>query len=1115
MILLGALLVALALTAGVAVFLGATEGGTRFLAGQAERFLPLRLTGVSGALLREIRVEKLEYDADGRQFAIDGLAASVALMPLLFENHLIVHSVTADAVVVTGEGSAGPAPPLVLPFLPLRVDVEWARVGRLELPGLFPMQVDGAASWNSNGLTLHGLNVLSDVIVGNVRGRLGTGADPTIQAEVNWSLPDHAWGGEGRIDGRVNSFAVHHVLRGYVSVDADGRGDLSNLAEPFVDAHVTAEDLVFGTTAVRRIGGRLHGTLANLTAELTSRVSAPGIEPFRMDVVAYGPAAGPLTVRNVNANALGGREEAQGSVAWDEDVRVTLGGTATDVSLAGLREGIIGRVSGGFHLQYRNGLLSLGLDNLSGTLNQRPVSGTVMVAQLSEGWKFDPVRLTLGGNRLSGSAQLAGSAMDLQAQIDAPALETLALGVTGDVSGSVALSGTWPRLNGTVNVKSRHLEAFDTELTSSALQAQLDRGVIDGHAAVAAARRQRLDVTELGLAARGPLGRLSWRLTWAGGESSGTLQQQNDGRELSVASLGMELLGEHWSLSRPTRVRLQGQRLAMEPACFVGGASARVCLDTFVYDDGGIDTAGTLEQAPLALFRPWLPIDLGRSGYLEGHWSLAGTPNALDGEVALAARQLRYVAAVAGEPVALPDLEADGILAKGALRVRLAATDKDFSVIGNARLEPVDSVGRLSGTVNVSATDLTPLKAFDQRIADVAGSVQGALTLSGTPAEPRLEGHFAMAGGKFSLTDPDFTLTEMELQLGLDDSGAFQLQGTAQQKDSELRLSATGQGLFSDALAFTANLESEKVRLSHPDWEVTVVPALALDYAEGRGRLHGRVVLPRAEVRLSALPTSVPSPSEDVVVVGRQSNGNGATNPWRADVEVVLGNDVTLKALGLTAKLEGALQARLDAHGRTTLRGTLNVTGGELTTQGQTLTIESGSVIYNGPVNRPYIDVRAARTIDTVTPAVKVGLHISGNANNLSSSVYSEPAMSETRALGFLVLGRDIEQQSSGDDSSRMMAAAINLGLSRSKGIASELMQVTGLDELSASAEAGNSFDIVAGKRIYRGLYVRYTYNTLSAVGAFLVRYTLTRHWQLEAHSGEQSAMDLLYSIDK
>ena len=84
-----------------------------------------------------------------------------------------------------------------------------------------------------------------------------------------------------------------------------------------------------------------------------------------------------------------------------------------------------------------------------------------------------------------------------------------------------------------------------------------------------------------------------------------------------------------------------------------------------------------------------------------------------------------------------------------------------------------------------------------------------------------------------------------------------------------------------------------------------------------------------------------------------------------------------------------------------------------------------------------------------------------------------------------------------------------------SKSIVADVRRFAGLDELSAMAESQNSFAIVAGKRIGPSLYVRYTYDTLAAVGALLVRYNLTKRWHLEAQSSENPAMDLFYSIEK
>ncbi|HEX7037590.1 MAG TPA: translocation/assembly module TamB domain-containing protein [Pseudomonadales bacterium] len=1117
-VLLGALVLALGLAAGTVVFLAATEGGTRFLAAQAERFAPVRFTGVSGALLREIRIERIELELPDQRLRVDGFEASVQMMPLLFDNHLIVDTLSADAVVLTGTAPPSdrdvPPPPLQLPYLPLDLDVSEAVVERLELPGVFPMRIAGSASWDEQGLAVQELNVISESIAGTVSGRLGTGRNPELAAQVSWSLPGQAWGGTGELDGRVEALTLRHVLRGYVSVDAAGTGSLADVSDPYVDLDVQVHDLEFGDTAIRDIGGTLRGTLLNLAAELSSRVTAPGLEPFRLDVVAYGPANGPLTLRNVTADALGGRQEAQGSVAWQDGVRVLLGGTASGVDPARLRAGMRGEIAAGFDFRYEQGRIGFGLDDIEGTLNGRSVGGAARIAQQDDGWSFEPVRLTLGRNRLEGSARLRGAAFELAAELDAPALQALALGLTGDAAGTVELAGTWPELNGRVTLASERLAGFDAELADAELQAELADGVLTGTVTAARASGRQLVLERAQLAADGPLERLDWRLDWSAGAGAGELRRQRDGIVVAVREARLELIDQTWQLRAPAEVRIAGQRVELTPACIAGGG-ASACVERLVIAGGRIDTRGRLERAPVALLQPWLPVRLADAGYLEGGWTLEGELANLNGELSIAARRLGYEAGGEAETLDLPDLEADGTVADGAVALRLAATGPAFSLVGHAQLEALRADAALTGTLEAAASDLSPLEVFDQRVEELRGTLSGRLSIAGTPRAPQVQGNLRLADGTLTLNDPGLTLRDIDIGVNLDDSGTFDLRGTARQDEAELLLTASGAGLFGEGLEIRAILEGQDLEARHPDWEITMSPDLNFTYETGRGWVRGRLEVPRAEVRLATLPTSVPSPSEDVVVVGRDEGGRGEENWLRTDIDVVLGDDVVLKALGITAELEGALQARRDAQGQTTLRGTLDITGGELTTQGQTLTIESGSVVYNGPVTRPYIDLRAIREIDNVTPEVVVGLRIRGDANNLTSTVFSEPAMSETRALSFLVLGRDIEEETAGDDSSRLLAAAINLGLARSRGITSELMRMTGLDELSATAEAEDSFAIVAGKRITDDIYVRYTYNTLSAVGAFLVRYELGRRWMLEAYSGEQSAMDLMYSFEK
>lgn len=1117
-ILLGALLLMLAIAAGTVAFLAATDRGTRFLADQAERFLPLELDDVSGALLGEIRVGELIYRLEGQTLRITELNVAVQAMPLLFDNQLVVDRVSAALVALEGTGAtaadSGPPPALELPFIPLTIDVASFEVDRLAIEPVFPMALRGSAAWLADGLVIRALEITSEIVDLSVTGELGTGTNPSLSAAVSWSVPDTEWGGQGSLEGRVNQFQLQHTLRGFVSGDAQGTGSLAVLTEPAVDLQVALDDLVFGETAVRNIDGRLEGTLANLTADAAAEVTVPGIEPFAAEISAYGPVNGPLTIGNVTAAAAGGTQQAQGSVAWADAVRVSLGGYLRGVVLGQLYPAVEGTLDSAFQLLYQDQALAVTLTDMSGTFAGRPIDGEVHLAQVPDGWSLEPLRLRVGDNLLSGSGHLAGDTVSLDATIDAVNLAALDLGVGGDLRGDVRLSGTWPELDGRADLESGNLSGFGAEFAGARIAASMTDGVLDAEVQASTAGTDALVLQRPSLSADGPLQELNWRLAWASGDASGALLQRDRAMLARLDEFRFQALERTWNLQDVTRVRVEAGRIEISGACIAAGEAA-ACVRTFSFADGRIETSGELQRAPVGLLQPWLPVRLAEAGYLEGSWSLAGEPSDPRGELTLAARQLAFVPATEDEAVDLPDIEASGQVGDGALNVRLAATDQAFRVVGDVALQPLGADGNLSGALDVAVSDLAPVRVLDQRLETVSGRIDGRLALSGSPAAPRAEGRFTLADGVVALNNPDLRLTAVNARLRIDDGGTFELDGSARQQDDEVRVAASGSGLFGGLMTARATLVGEHLQARHPDWEITVSPDLEFNYTGGSSQLRGRVEVPEAEVRLNTLPQSVPSPSEDVVVVGRDRESTVDAQQLRVNVEVVLGEDVTLKALGITAELQGSLRARLDAQGRTTLRGTLDVTGGVLSAQGQTLAIESGTVVYNGPVTRPYIDIRAVRIIETVTPQVKVGLHIRGDADNLTSSVFSEPPMADARALGFLILGRDIEQDSSEGDGGQLMAAAINLGLSRAKGLTSELMRMTGLDELSASAEAQDSFDIIAGKRVTDDLYVRYTYNTLSALGTFLVRYELTDRWSLEAQSGEQSAMDLMYSVEK
>jgi autotransporter translocation and assembly factor TamB len=447
----GALLIALALLAGAVAFLAASESGTRLLAAQAERLLPVRFVDVSGTLWRQLRVGRVELDLDARQVRIDDLSVALSMWPLLFDNRLVLHRVTADAVVIElgeSDDEDGPTPPLALPFMPVEIELTELALARLEVSGAFPMAIAASAAWRNDGVTVRSLTVTSAVITAQVSGTLGNGGDPDLGLQANWALPNTDWGGEGRIAGRVSDFALDHALRGPVTVTASGRGSLADVARPHVDVSVVVGDLQFGEVTVAAISGRLSGSPDNLSADARADVALPNIGPFEVTASAYGPFDGPLTVRNVRADALGGVQEAQGSFGWNPAVRLFLGGSVADIDLAALPGGQTGRLGAGFQLALVDGLVELQLSGLDGTFNDRPVTGELTAAQVHDGWRIDPLRLEVGDNALHGRVDVRDSDIDVSATVLAPTLAALGFGIDGDAAGSVELSGVWPRLSG-------------------------------------------------------------------------------------------------------------------------------------------------------------------------------------------------------------------------------------------------------------------------------------------------------------------------------------------------------------------------------------------------------------------------------------------------------------------------------------------------------------------------------------------------------------------------------------------------------------------------------------------------------------------------------------------
>ncbi|MNT49078.1 Translocation and assembly module TamB [compost metagenome] len=144
--------------------------------------------------------------------------------------------------------------------------------------------------------------------------------------------------------------------------------------------------------------------------------------------------------------------------------------------------------------------------------------------------------------------------------------------------------------------------------------------------------------------------------------------------------------------------------------------------------------------------------------------------------------------------------------------------------------------------------------------------------------------------------------------------------------------------------------------------------------------------------------------------------------------------------------------------------------------------------------------MEAVRTVGDVT----AGLRLNGRADEPTTEVFSNPAMSQEQALSYLILGRPLN---SGGDGNAVGQAALAMGLSGSAPVASELAQRLGLKDLQLD-------DGGATGQITERLSIRYGLGVLEPTSVVALRYELTKRLYLEAASGLASSLDLFYKRD-
>ncbi|HEY7775111.1 MAG TPA: translocation/assembly module TamB domain-containing protein, partial [Kineobactrum sp.] len=400
---------------------------------------------------------------------------------------------------------------------------------------------------------------------------------------------------------------------------------------------------------------------------------------------------------------------------------------------------------------------------------------------------------------------------------------------------------------------------------------------------------------------------------------------------------------------------------------------------------------------------------------------------------------------------------------------------------------------------------------FLPELSSLEGELTGEVSLQGTLAELGAVGQLAWSGGAVRLVSNPTELDDIRMQLDFNNTG-ITVSGDGVLGGGPVEFS--GSAGWRPQPGFDVAIRGSSNRLFYPPaTELEASPDLRLVLAGNRLTLNGEVVVDSGVLAYEQLPPGSVTLSADVIEVDYAGNPLATETVVDLDarVRVRIKDKFRVKGKDLNVTVGGDLSLRKAPGRPLEMFGNLNVIGGEFNAYGQRLLVRQGRFTFTGLPENPEMNLRAEREIPADN--VKAGVQVTGTLENPELSVYSDPVMSRTEALSYLVRGRGLDSGAGADGSA--LAASLGVSLVNQTGMLQELGRIPGLSNIEVGTE-GSEQATTATLSGYIGerIYLSYGIGLYEPVNVLTARLYLRARLWLEVVSRLESSVDLYYSFD-
>ncbi|QNQ54756.1 autotransporter assembly complex protein TamB [Serratia liquefaciens] len=833
--------------------------------------------------------------------------------------------------------------------------------------------------------------------------------------------------------------------------------------------------------------------------------------------------------------ALQGNTDLTALVDWSKAIswnsQLTLSGINTAKQWPEWPAKLDGKITTRGSLHGGSWQLQVPLLQLDGNVKQNKVTARGTLSGNAAGqWKIPGIDLTLGRNQLNVKGQLDEKSWNLDANIDAPRLDGALPGLGGTAKGLLKLRG---------NLQAPQLLA---DLTASGLQWQalrINRVKIDGDVRssdqiqgqlavrVEQLKQDALDISLLTLDAKGSEKQHQLQLKIDGKPVSGQLalqgsfdrQQQRWRGNLNNTRFDTPV-GE-WRLTRAIALDYlnTAQKISIGPHCWQN-PNAELCVPKTIEAGPSGQASVVLNRFDLAMIKPFLGPETALSGVFTGRADVSWKPGGAlpDAKVSLVGNGVKVVQQVQGNalPIAFDRLNLNAGLSNGRAQADwLIKLTNNGQFDGNVQVADPQVRRIISGNVNITNISLAMINPALMKGEKAAGMLNANLRLGGSAQKPLVYGRMALDKVDIDGHWMPFDMTDGRLVMNFDGMTST-MEGLVSTTRGQLNLS--GDADWRDINAWRARIaaKGDKLRVTVPPMiRIDVSPDLVFEATPQLFSLNGSVDIPWARITVQELPESAVGVSSDEVMLDDQLKPiqpKTAGIPINSNLMIHVGNDVRLDAFGLKARLKGDLKVVQDKNGLG-LNGQIDIPSGRFHAYGQDLIVRKGQLMFSGPPDQPLLNIEAIRNPESTEDDVTAGVRVTGLADAPKLEVFSDPAKSQQEALSYLLRGQGLG--SSGADGNAMTSMLIGMGVAQSGQLVGKIGEAFGVSNLALDTQGvGDNSQVVVSGYVLPGLQVKYGVGIFDSLATLTLRYRLMPKLYLEAVSGLDQALDLLYQFE-